>query len=326
MSLGTNLDTTWVVERSKHGTPPVAVPNSWPLVAPLVPLMADADVVLLNVEGAIGAGSAPRKCSPGSRLCYAIRQPVTAASALRRVNAAARVIGNVANNHAHDAGEAGFRETLRRLGEAGVLATGADTLATAVAIAPGDTIGVLGFSPWSIAGVQDTTAVRRDVARAAARFGRVIVTVHAGAEGGTARHTPDQVEWFAGENRGNSQAFARAAAEGGASLVIGHGPHVLRGIEWRGRALVAYSLGNLVTYGPFNVADYNAHGAVLCATLAADGGVRDAVIRSTRQPEPGRVEADEHNAGARDIEELTRSDFPVTGARVSRTGEIAPRP
>src|SRR3989304_5866724 len=63
---------------------------------------------------------------------------------------------------------------------------------------------------------------------AARLLARVIVTMHVGAEGATARRTRDVVERFAGENRGNSVAFARAAVRGGASLVIGHGPHVLR--------------------------------------------------------------------------------------------------
>ena len=326
VSLGTNLDTSWVERSPLTPGRPVALPDSWPLLAPLVPLMADADVVLVNVEGAIGEGDAPKKCARNSTMCYAIRQPPTAAAALRRLNAAARVVGNVANNHAHDAGEPGFRETLRRLGHAGVLVTGADTIATPVEGAPGDTIGVLGFSPWSLAGVGDTAAVRRHVARAVDRYGRVIVTMHIGAEGAAARHTYDHVERFAGENRGNSPAFARAAVDGGASLVVGHGPHVLRGVEWIGRALIAHSLGNLVTYGPFNVAEYNGHGAILCATLAADGGVRGAAIRSTRQREAGHVERDESNAAAQDIADLTRLDFPLTGARVNRTGDITRRP
>lgn len=326
VSLGTNLDTSWVFGKSRDGARPVALPDPWPLIAPIGPLVSDADVVLLNVEGAIGAGRVPRKCARRSTLCYAIRQPIATAQALRRVSDSARIVGNVANNHAHDAGDAGFRETLRRLGAAGVLATGADTLATPVAIGGGDTIGVLGFSPWSVARVQDLAAVRRHVARATARYGRVIVTMHIGAEGGGARHTYDRVEHFAGENRGNSVAFARAAVEGGAGLVIGHGPHVLRGIEWNGRALVAHSLGNLVTYGPFNVAAYNGHGAVLCATLGADGAVRDAVVRSTLQREAGRVEADPAHSGAQDIAELTLEDFPTTGAQLSRTGKITRRP
>ena len=150
--------------------------------------------------------------------------------------------------------------------------------------------------------------------------------MHIGAEGASARHTPDRVEHFAGENRGNSVAFARAAVEGGASLVIGSGPHVLRAIEWSGHALVAHSLGNLVTYGPFNHSGYNDHGAILCATLAADGSVRDAVLRSTVQRAPGYVQADPANLGARDVAELSRKDFPATGAEISPSGEIKPRP
>jgi hypothetical protein len=326
VSLGTNLDTSWVLAKDPAGGRRVALPDPEPLVAPLQPLVSGADLVLLNVEGAIGAGPAPKKCAPRATLCYAIRQPAAAAQALRSMSATGLVVGNVANNHAHDAGDAGARETLRQLAQAGVLATGADTLGTPVAVGDGDTVAVLGFSPWSVARVQDLAAVRRHVARAVARYARVIVTMHIGAEGASARHTVDRVERFAGENRGNSVAFARAAVEGGASLVIGHGPHVLRAIEWDGHALVAHSLGNLVTYGPFNVAGPNGHGAILCATLVTDGSVRDAVLRSTRQRDAGLVEADPENLGARDVEELSRVDFPKTGAMVSPSGALRPRP
>jgi hypothetical protein len=326
VSLGTNLDTTWSVNRFDGNTRVRALPDPRELLAPLSPLVSDAGLLLLNVEGAIGDGPAPRKCARGSTLCYALRQQPAVAAALRHVNDSGVVVGNVANNHAHDAGAAGLLETRRWLAQAGVLATGADTLATPVPVGDGDTVAVLGFSPWSIAGVTDLDAVRRHVTRAAERYGRVIVTMHIGAEGATARHTPDQVEHFAGENRGNSVAFARAAVEGGASLVIGSGPHVLRAIEWNGRSLIAHSLGNLVTYGPFNHSGYNDHGALLCATLAPDGSVRDAVLRSTTQRAPGYVQADPANLGARDVAELSRQDFPATGAEISPSGEIKPRP
>lgn len=326
VSLGTNLDTTWSVNRFDGNTRVRALPDPRELLAPLSPLVSDAGLLLLNVEGAIGDGPAPRKCARGSTLCYALRQQPAVAAALRHVNDSGVVVGNVANNHAHDAGAAGLLETRRWLAQAGVLATGADTLATPVPVGDGDTVAVLGFSPWSIAGVTDLDAVRRHVTRAAERYGRVIVTMHIGAEGATARHTPDQVEHFAGENRGNSVAFARAAVEGGASLVIGSGPHVLRAIEWNGRSLIAHSLGNLVTYGPFNHSGYNDHGALLCATLSPDGSVRDAVLRSTTQRAPGYVQADPANLGARDVAELSRQDFPATGAEISPSGEIKPRP
>jgi hypothetical protein len=320
------LDTSWAINRFDGNTRVRALPDPRELLAPLSPLVSDAGLLLLNVEGAIGDGPAPRKCARGSTLCYALRQQPAVAAALRHVNDSGVVVGNVANNHAHDAGAAGLLETRRWLAQAGVLATGADTLATPVPVGDGDTVAVLGFSPWSIAGVTDLDAVRRHVTRAAERYGRVIVTMHIGAEGATARHTPDQVEHFAGENRGNSVAFARAAVEGGASLVIGSGPHVLRAIEWNGHSLIAHSLGNLVTYGPFNHSGYNDHGALLCATLAPDGSVRDAVLRSTTQRAPGYVQADPANLGARDVAELSRQDFPATGAEISPSGEIKPRP
>ena len=293
VTLGTNLDTSWAIGRSSKATP--ALPDPSALLSPLKPLLSGAQVVLLNVEGAIGEGRVPPKCEGRSTLCYAMRQPIRSAAALRHVADSALVVGNVANNHARDAGEAGFGSTLRWLGEAGVLVTGADTLATVVPIGAADTLAVLGFSPWSVANVKDLSAVRRYVASAAAKYGRVIVTMHIGAEGAVARRTLDRGERFAGEDRGNSIAFAHAALESGASLVIGHGPHVLRAMEWggaRGDALVAYSMGNLVTYGPFVHTGYHDHGAILCATLGADGAVHEAVLHSTVQRAPGIVSAD----------------------------------
>jgi hypothetical protein len=326
VSLGTNLDTAWVRHRFDRGRPVRPLPNPPALLAPVSPLVADARVVLVNVEGAIGDGPAPRKCAPRSTLCFMLRQPPGAAPALRHMNDSAAVVGNVANNHAHDAGDAGFAVTRDLLAKAGVLVTGADTLATPVPVGDGDTVAVLGFSPWSGVPFDDTLAVRRIVGAAVARFGRVIVTMHAGAEGDTARHTRDSTESFAGESRGNSVAFAHAAVGGGASLVIGSGPHVLRAMEWDGPALIAYSLGNLVTYGPFKHSRYTDAGALLCATVAGDGSVRDAVLRSTVQRAPGYVRADKTGRGARDIAALTAEDFPLTGADVTAGGEVRRRP
>lgn len=322
VAMGTNLDTRWAAGRTVDGAPVRAIPDPLALVTPLVPLFADAGLVLLNVEGAIGSGPAPRKCARNSSLCYAIRQPPGTETALRAVAPQAQVVGNLANNHARDAGSAGFTETLRRLTAAGVIVTGADTLATPVVIAEGDTIGVLGFSPYNPPSVLDLPAVRRYVGAAAARYHRVIVTMHIGAEGAAARHTPNRAERFAGEARGNSVAFARAASEAGTSLVIGHGPHVVRGVEWVGRTLVAHSLGNLLTYGPFNLKQFNGRAFVLCATLEADGSVSDAVARPTRQLPPGIAGPDPDSLALGDINELSLKDFPRTGARVGAGGVL----
>ena len=196
--MGTNLDTRWATGRLDGGIPVRAVPDPAVVGAPLASLFEGAALALVNVEGAIGSGAAPRKCSSNSTLCYAIRQPPGTELALRAIAPAPSVVvGNVANNHAHDAGEAGFAETNRRLVGAGITVTGADTLASPVFIADGDTIGVLGFSPWSVASPLDLDAVRRHVSRAAGRYQRVIVTMHIGAEGASARHTRAVNERFA---------------------------------------------------------------------------------------------------------------------------------
>src|SRR5206468_10521213 len=100
---------------------------------------------------------------------------------------------------------------------------------------------------------RDLRAVRRHVAPSVEQYGTVIVTMHLGAEGPRAQRTRNATEHFLKLNRGNPVGFADAAFGGGATLVIGHGPHVLRAAEWRDDRLVLYSLGNLLTYGPFKL-------------------------------------------------------------------------
>jgi hypothetical protein len=319
VTLGTNLGSGWE-ERAAAGH--LREPDE--LLRPLRPVVADAELVLLNVEGAIGEGPASRKCGPRSTQCYAFRQPVAAAGALRRLAEHAQVVGNVANNHAGDAGPAGLHATLRHLADAGVHTVGADTLATPVEMAPGDTVALLGFSSsGSGPDPRNLDAVRRHVARALDRHGRVVVTMHMGAEGVRAQRTPNRTEVFLGTiDRGNSVAFARAAAEAGASLVVGHGPHVMRAMEWHGGALLIYSLGNLVTYGPFSNAEPINRGALVCATLAPDGGVASAELRSTRQRFAGWVEPDSSGRAAILVDSLGQLDFPGSAARVLPDGRI----
>jgi hypothetical protein len=328
VTLGTNLDTTWAKNarrrlRAERGL--ADDPDT--LLAPLRPLFAGADLVLLNVEGAIGEGPSPSKCGRQSRNCYAFRQPVAAARALRAVAESAVVVGNVANNHSRDAGPRGFTVTRRHLARAGVFVVGADTLATAVALPSGDTVGVLGFYTSSeTPDVRDLAAVRRHVSRAVERYGTVIVTMHLGAEGASAQRTRDTTEIFLGSiDRGNPVAFADAAIESGATMVIGHGPHVLRAGEWRGGRLVLYSLGNLLTYGPFGLAEPMNRGVVACATIDSAGAVSAGELRSTMQLAPGVLVSDPTRRAAHLIDSLSILDFPNSGVVVDSLGRLGRR-
>lgn len=316
--LGNHLDTTWALRAAQRlGRRVPALPEADDLLAPLRPLVHDADIVLLNVEGAIGAGPAPPKCRPGSTSCYAFRQLPAAAPALRGVASHAAFVGTVANNHAMDAGLAGFFETVRHLEAAGGYVTGVDTLPTIVVTAAGDSVAFLGFSTFQAGpSARDLAAVRRHVARARAVVPRVVVTTHMGAEGAAAQRTPNGTEMFLGEDRGNSVAFAATAVDAGAAAVIGHGPHVMRAAEWRGDAFVIYSLGNLVTYGPFNLSEPLNRGAIACITLGPDGKATGAALRSTVQLPPGLVRPDPTGRAAFLVDSLSRLDFPLTAGRM----------
>ncbi|HEX7937373.1 MAG TPA: CapA family protein [Gemmatimonadaceae bacterium] len=330
VTLGTNLDTIWAktgARRLKQDYGLSADPAS--LLAPLKPLFADADIVLVNVEMAIGSGAATRKCNARSQNCYMFRAPVNAAAAIRGLgHDSARVVGNVANNHARDAGNDGVPITAGHLKRAGVSVVGMDTLATPVITERGDTIGVLGFYTSSeTPDVRDTVAVRRHVARAVEKYGTVIVTAHIGAEGVAAQRTRDSTEWFLASriDRGNPVAFARAAFEGGATLIVAHGPHVLRAAEWRDDRLVLYSMGNLVTYGPFSVVEPLNRGAVACVDLL-DRLVTHAELRPTMQRASGAVAVDQSRRALRLVDSLSALDFPTTGAQVLPSGELVRRP
>jgi Bacterial capsule synthesis protein PGA_cap len=339
VTLGSNLDTAWIHRMTGVVVESLPVPDSLlaarlaspeSLLVPLRDLTAGAQIVLLNAEGAIGDGVATDlKCLPGHTSCFSLRSRAAAARALRTVADSPRVVvANVANNHTRDAGATGLATTVALLDSAGVIVTGVDTDPTLVVTATGDTTAILGFSAWSDPSVEDTAAVRRIVERTAARYPRVVVTAHLGAEGQQAQRTRDSLERFAGERRGNPIAFAHVAADAGAGLVIGHGPHVLRAAEWRHGALIFYSLGNLLNYGPFDLREPMDRGAIVCATLDTAGRPHAVMVTPTHQPDVGIVRLDARRRRALTlIDSLSRLDFPATGAAVDRlTGVVTERP
>ena len=327
VTLGTNLDTSWtkLVSRRLHRRV-AALPAPDSLVAPLRPLFADADFALLNVEGAIGGGEPPfDKCAKSTSGCFALRMPPAAAKAIRGVSKQT-VVANLANNHARDAGAEGLRETQRALERAGVVVTGVDTMPTLALTLHGDTVAFLGFATSGGGNdLRDLDAVKRHVARAAATNRRVIVTMHLGAEGADAQRTLDSTERYYNSPRGNPIAFAEAATTAGADLVIGHGPHVVRAAEWRDSSLILYSLGNLVTYGPFSHREPMRRGVVACATVDGRGAVHDVKLHPTMQRPPGRVSADRSRRALTLIDSLSTLDFPKSGVRVHRDGKVVRR-
>jgi hypothetical protein len=86
----------------------------------------------------------------------------------------------------------------------------------------------------------------------------VIVSLHMGAEGNDKYWVSDRDEIFAYQNRGNIYKLSHELIDIGADLIIGHGPHVIRGIEKYKDKAIFYSLGNFLTYGNFSLTDKKA--------------------------------------------------------------------
>ena len=187
-----------------------------------------ADVAALNLEGTFGRGG-PEKCAPGqSPTCFAFQAPARNAVALG--DAGVDVV-NLANNHAWDYGAAGMGQTVTAVRRHGAKVTGRPGEITLVDL-PRARVAFLGFAAYRWASpIRDLLAVRGLVQRAAQQANVVVVLMHAGAEGAGQSRTPDLDEEAFGEQRGNPRAFAHTAVDAGADLVLGSGPHVLRGME-----------------------------------------------------------------------------------------------
>jgi hypothetical protein len=282
------------------------------------------DVVFGNLEGTL-TDATSGKCRPKSAgsTCFEFRAPPAFAADLR---GAGFTVLNDANNHSYDFGPAGQAQTVAALHAAGIAQTGLPGEITIVH-AGGLRVAVLGFAPYSdTASLLDLAAARALIERAAATADVVIVAIHAGAEGTAALHVTGQEESYVGEDRGNPEAFAHMAVDAGADLVLGSGPHVLRGMElYRGR-LIAYSLGNFAGYHNFSLDGALADSAILHVRLSARGAFRSGRIVSVRLADAGMPELDPAGAGAQLVAQLSRDDLGAhavgvgAGGRITRAG------
>ena len=230
------------------------------LLESISPLLRQADLTLVNLESPLLADPVAERRGLRSQRFHPSKDFVFAsapglAGALRQ--AGVDVLG-LANNHIYDAFEPGLHSTLAILQQAGFRAgvgyfgagdTPDQAWRPAVQRVRGMTISTLGCNtihgaqhPWSyVASVEQAKggAALCEPARLAAaisaarRRGPVIVMVHGGNEYQAEPTTP-------------VAEMVQIARLSGASLILNHHPHVIGGLRWDGRSLVADSLGNLL--------------------------------------------------------------------------------
>lgn len=276
------------------------------------------DVVLGNLEGTLSTGGAS-KCGRGSTNCFAFQTPPSYAQ--RLVDAGFTVM-NLANNHAYDFGESGLRQTISALDRVRLLHTGRPGQVTVQQVGQ-LRVALVGFAsyPWA-ASLTDVPAARRLVRRAAGAADVVIVTMHAGAEGAARQHVRRGTERFLGENRGDVVRFSHAVVDAGADLVVGHGPHVLRGMEWYRGRLIAYSLGNFGGYKVFALGGPLSTSAILRVILRGDGTFETGRIVPTMLAGKGVPALDPAEAAHGVVRTLSRQDFGARAVKISRDGVL----
>ncbi|MBA3769452.1 MAG: CapA family protein [Blastocatellia bacterium] len=295
------------------------------LLTDVTPILSSADIAFGNLEGPLADSGVSKKCAPKSTRCFAFRVPTRYGKYLK---AAGFDVMSLANNHAGDFGDAGRASTRRALDDQGIKHAGSDksTYATTVVETKGTRVAFVAFAHNAITpNVNDLASARRLVIEANKRADMVVVSFHGGAEGTNAQNVPLRTEIFAGESRGNLRLFARTVIDAGADLVLGHGPHVLRGMEIYKERLIAYSLGNFCTYGWFQLVAETALTAILEVKLDASGRFLGGKIHAGRQEGRGRPVLDQSGESTLVIRKLSISDFGAAAPRIAADGTISIR-
>lgn len=282
-----------------------------------------ADLVMGNLEEPVTDDTGVRKCAPTSTSCHQFRVPPHYAKYLKD---AGFMLMNQANNHGNDFGPKGYTNTQASLEAVGLKHTGAPNEITVMDV-KGVKVAVAGFSSYSWNNSLINIESAKQVIKKAATMGDIVVVqVHMGAEGSGMTHVKPGTEMFLGENRGDPIKFSHAMIDAGADLVIGHGPHVLRGMEFYKGRLVAYSLGNFAGGGRSLTPDGRlGWGGVLKVTLNRDGSWAGGVFNSAVMNSAGVPTVDAKKQGAAAVNDLGAADFPRTYAKIDKaTGKITP--
>lgn len=293
------------------------------LLKEVTPILEKADIAFGNLEGPMTDGGISEKCGTGRPNCFAFRMPTRYGKYLKE---AGFDVLSLANNHAGDFGDAGRVSTRKTLDDLGIKHAGSDKgqFSTAYLEAKGKTIAFIGFAHNNIVpNVNDLSFARQLVLAADKKADIVVVSFHGGAEGTDSYRVPNKTEMFFGEARGNLPLFSRTVIDAGADLVLGHGPHILRGMEIYKNRLVAYSLGNFATYGWFKLVGGTAESLILEVELDPDGKLLNGKIIPVVQEGRGIPKLDKSNSAIRTIRNLSNQDFGANAPKITDDGMIS---
>ncbi len=284
-------------------------------------VLKTADVAIGNLEGPLLDGASEQPIKSNGEHRWAFRMPVRYAALLKR---AGFDVISFANNHCMDFGQRAVRRTLSALDSAGLVHCSWRGDVARITIR-GRRIATIAFSPNTLChDLRDLATARTLVAALAGGADIVVVSFHGGGEGAEYQHVTGREELFLDERRGNVRAFAHAVIDAGADLVVGHGPHVLRGMEVYHNRLIAYSLGNFATWRNISVAGLGGITMILTSRLGSDGTFIDGRITPVWQRPPGVPELDARSRAIPLVRRLSQEDFGDDAVRITDDGAVKP--
>jgi poly-gamma-glutamate capsule biosynthesis protein CapA/YwtB (metallophosphatase superfamily) len=250
---------------------------------------------------------------------YIFRSPPEYSNALKN---AGFTIMNLANNHIHDFGPNGIDDTISSLKSKGIHYFGTSDQPCAIVKTPDATIGFLGVSThYYCVSINNLDRCRQLIRELRQSVDIIIVNFHGGAEGLLAGHTPKTEEFYYGESRGDVYKFAHAMIDEGADLVIGHGPHILRGMELYKEKLIAYSMGNFLGYLKFSTSGDLSYTAILQIKISKSGVLKRVKIIPLKFTAQNIPEIDQSGYAILLLNELSQTDFGSNALMLDENGE-----
>ncbi|OGP49383.1 MAG: hypothetical protein A2Y79_09670 [Deltaproteobacteria bacterium RBG_13_43_22] len=286
------------------------------------PSLRGGDITFGNLEGPLFDQDDLGKCwESNSPWCFEFKTPVRYGQYLKQ---AGFTVLNIANNHTFDFGMEGLKSTLEVLDFLKIKPLGGKAIAEFSV--KGREIALVGFSflssPYSFS-MLDISQAKEIVGKLKEAHDLVIVSFHGGAEGINALQVVNENEIFLEEDRGNAILFSRSVIDAGADLVLGHGPHVVRAVEVYKGKLIAYSLGNFLTYGLFNLKGPNGVGVILNVKLDLENGeLLEGRLIPIKLINGGIPEPDSYKEGILLLKSLTQKNGHPFNVRISDDGKI----
>ena len=200
------------------------------------------DIVLANLETPLSDKGTPNKSKPISFCGSPLAIDSLVHAGITHVS--------LANNHSYDYGEKAIIDTQRRLKKASIKSIGlGDNLVNSrkpiIENISGVRLAILAYNSYTTNGRHYASGLRGGVAPLKYKYIKsdiesikqnhensiILVSLHWGVEGS---HYPSPFQ----------RDLAHQIIKDGASIIIGHHPHVMQGIEEYENGIIVYSLGN----------------------------------------------------------------------------------